>query len=253
MPKSYVQLYNFRHVSDPEFPATIRQIAEIGYVGVEPAGFSKMEASQAAKLFSDLGLESQTMHAPLPLGEEKNRILEQAAAIGAHYVFTGVSPGRENDFASVEAIKRTAETYNEAASALQQSGIALGYHNHWWEMEEVSGRPAYQIFFEHAEPSIFWEIDTYWVKVGGRDPRAVVEEAGARAAVIHVKDGPCHPKAPMVALGKGQMDIPAILTANPHVEIAVVELDECATDMMEAVRQSYQFLIQNQLAEGTHP
>lgn len=250
MPKSYVQLYNFRNVPAPDFPATLQQIAEIGYIGVEPAGFGKMEAPQAAQLFSELGLESQTMHIPLPVGDEKNRILEEAAAMGAKYLFTGISPGREKDFASVDAIKRTAETYNQVASDLQKSGVALGYHNHWWEMEEVEGRPAYQIFFEHAEPSLLWEIDTYWVKVGGRDPRAVVEEAGTRATVIHIKDGPCLRDEPMVAVGSGKMDIAPILNANPHIEIAVVELDECATDMMEAVRQSYHFLINNQLTEG---
>lgn len=250
IPKSYVQLYSLRKELAGDYTGIINQLAEIGYMGVEPAGFRNMPIQQAVQLFANLGLESQTLHAPLPVGEEKNRIIEEALALGAKYLFTGVSPEREKDFESVDAIKRIAETYNEVGRTLQQCGIALGYHNHWWEMEEIGGRAGYQIFLEHTEPSIFWEIDTYWVKVGGRDPVTVVQETGARAPVVHLKDGPCTRNDPMVAVGSGKMEIEAILKANPHIEIAVVELDECATDMLEAIKQSYQFLVENHLVQG---
>jgi len=47
----------------------------------------------------------------------------------------------------------------------------------------------------------------------------------------------------MVALGEGVMDIPALLQASAgHAEWLIVELDSCDTDMVEAVRRSYQYL-----------
>jgi hypothetical protein len=39
------------------------------------------------------------------------------------------------------------------------------------------------------------------------------------------------------------MDVPAILTAaNGFCEWQIVELDACDTDMLEAVKKSYQYL-----------
>ena len=61
--------------------------------------------------------------------------------------------------------------------------------------------------------------------------------------LLHVKDGPADdPGAPMVAVGAGVVDIPAILRANPAVEWHLVELDRCATDMYEAVAESRKYL-----------
>lgn len=250
IPNSYVQLYSLRKELEDDYQGIVTQLAETGYIGVEPAGFKNLPVQQTAKLYADLGLESKTMHTSLPVGEEKNRIIDEALAIGVKYLITGVSPGREKDFESLDSIKQIAETYNEVGSSLQQSGISLGYHNHWWEMDEINGVPGYQIFLEKTEPSILWEIDTYWVKVGGCDPVAVVKETAERAPLIHVKDGPCNLEGSMVAVGSGKMEIEAIINSNPHIEIAVVELDQCDTDMLEAIKQSYHFLIKNNLVKG---
>jgi hypothetical protein len=47
---------------------------------------------------------------------------------------------------------------------------------------------------------------------------------------------------PMTALGKGVMDFAHILqSAQPSMGL-MVELDECATDVFEAIDQSYQYL-----------
>ena len=47
----------------------------------------------------------------------------------------------------------------------------------------------------------------------------------------------------MQELGEGVMDIPGLLAASAgHAEWLIIELDECATDMFEAVRRSYDYL-----------
>jgi sugar phosphate isomerase/epimerase len=39
-------------------------------------------------------------------------------------------------------------------------------------------------------PDIFFEIDTYWVKVAGQNPPEIVKKFGKRAPLLHIKDGP---------------------------------------------------------------
>jgi hypothetical protein len=48
------------------------------------------------------------------------------------------------------------------------------------------------------------------------------------------------------------VDIPGVVAAGAgSTEWLVVELDRCATDMMEAVSKSYQYLIAKGLARGS--
>jgi hypothetical protein len=55
----------------------------------------------------------------------------------------------------------------------------------------------------------------------------------------------------MTALGEGVVDIPSVVAAGAgSTKWLIVELDHCATDMLEAVDKSYQYLIGKGLASG---
>jgi sugar phosphate isomerase/epimerase len=131
-------------------------------------------------------------------------------------------------------------------------GLELGYHNHWFEYELLDNRIATDVMLEHLDPDVFLEVDVYWVQTAGQSPVDVVRRLGPRAPLLHIKDGPCQIDVPMTALGEGVVDIPSVVAAGAgSVEWLIVELDRCATDMMEAVRKSYQYLSGKGLAHGT--
>ena len=68
---------------------------------------------------------------------------------------------------------------------------------------------------------------------------------------MHIKDGPLDAAQDMQAVGTGKMDFPPIIEASHGAcDWLIVELDRCATDMMEAVEQSYEFLVDKELARG---
>jgi len=67
-----LQLYSVREViAACGFDEVVRQVAGMGYAGVEPAGFPGTTPAQAKKLFDDLGLAVTSAHLPLPLGDQK--------------------------------------------------------------------------------------------------------------------------------------------------------------------------------------
>ena len=138
----------------------------------------------------------------------------------------------------------------QAAPVAAQHGLGLAYHNHWWEFQMVEGRLAFDVMLEHLDPAVGFEIDTYWVQTAGHDPAAVVQRLGDRAPLLHIKDGPATADAPMVAVGQGALDFPAIVAAASGARWLIVELDRCATDMTEAVRKSYAYLVKEGLARG---
>jgi len=79
----------------------------------------------------------------------------------------------------------------------------------------------------------------------------VARDLGDRLRFLHVKDGPATtPEAPMVAVGQGRLDIPAILRANPSVVWHIVELDRCATDLLTALRDSHAYLVDGGFSHG---
>ena len=244
-----LQLYTLREAMNQDFAATVKRVAEMGYVGVETAGFPGTTPKDAAKLFADLGLQVAAAHSPLPVGERKNEVLDTMAALDCTYL---VCPALMRDkFDSVDGVKEVCAALNEANEVCKANGLKLGYHNHYWEFTDLGDTNASQVFVENLAPDIFFELDTYWAQTAGHSPVELIQNLGARVPLLHIKDGPTTREGDMVAAGEGVMDIPAIVRAGEaHTEWLIVELDRCATDMMIAVEKSYQYLVSSGLGRG---
>ena len=235
-----IQLYTVREAAEKDYLGTMRKLAMMGYQSVEPGDFTGTTIDEAVKIYNDLNLKVTSCHLKLPVGDNKNQVLDTAQKLGSKYIFTGVSISRDWD--SADKIKQYADIYNEAAENAAAENIKIGTHNHAWEMQTVDGKPAYRIFLENTSPDVIWEIDTYWVKVGGLDPVEVVKEMGVRCPIIHVKDGMCERGAPFKPLGEGLMDIPPILKVASDKEIFIVEQDSGEGDMLVNAETSINYL-----------
>ncbi len=205
---------------------------------------------EAAQLFSDLDLKVCSAHTDFPLpGAEGEAIVKNVQILGATRIISGFGP---EELADEEAIKRAAELLQRSAEFVGPYGMSVGIHNHWWEFTpRVETRYGYDLLLELA-PGAFSELDVFWAAHGDADPVEVIRRYQARLPLLHIKDGPLKEGRPHTAVGKGDLDIPPIIkAADPSVlEWLVVELDECATDMMEAVRESCSYLVSAGLGHG---
>ena len=245
-----LQLYTLRDAMNEDFAATVTKVAEMGYKGVETAGFPGTTPAGAAKLFADLGLKVSSAHSGLPLGDSQNEVLDTMAALGTDML---ICPAIMRDkFDTVDGVKEVCGVLNKAAEVCKANGLILGYHNHYWEFTDLGdGKTAAQVMMAELDAAVIFELDTYWVQTGGHDPVQLIQHAGARIPLLHIKDGPTTIEGDMVAAGEGVMDIPAIVEAGKeHAQWLIVELDRCGTDMMEAVQKSYDYLVSNGLAAG---
>ena len=243
-----LQLYTVRDTLVGDFEGVVRHVAAIGYAGVEPAGFYGSGPAEAAALFTDLGLQVPSAHLPMPVGDARAESIDTASALGAGRIVSGLGP---DGFETIDALNRSCAVFNEAAAAAGEAGLRFAIHNHWWEFGEIDGRAAFDLMLERLDPAVEFEVDTYWAQTAGSDPAAVVGRLGMRAALLHIKDGPCTRDEPMTAVGDGKVDFPAIVAAAAGTtEWMIVELDVCATDMMAAVEKSYAYLIEKELARG---
>ena len=244
-----LQLYSLREALADDFEGIVRQVAEMGYVGVEPYGGMPGGLEGSAALFAELGLEVPNSHVAFPDDENAEAVLAIAEAYGLDRVCVAYLPATE--FETVDQIKQTCERLNRAGQFAADNGLQLGYHNHWWEYKQLNGAATLDLMLDELDERVFLELDTYWAQVGGLEAVDVVRRMGARAPLIHLKDGPLDPDGDMTALGGGKMDVPGIVAAAADTaEWHIVELDRCATDMLEAVRDSYAYLTANGLARG---
>lgn len=237
-----LQLYSIRDVvAATNYESAVRRIAEFGYKEVETAGFPGTTPEAALKLFNELDLTIVAAHVGLPIGDKKNEILDTLAALGKpRLLCTQIGP---KDVVDLDTIKALCDRLNEGYEVAKANGLSFGIHNHWWEFGKLNGRLAHDYMLDMLDPGIFLEIDTYWVKVGGADPVEVIKKLGTRVPLLHIKDGPGTREAAMTAVGEGIMDIPAVIKASgSNAKSLIVELDRCDTDIMVAVKKSYDYL-----------
>lgn len=247
-----LQLYTLRadvYPGGADLPGVLKTVADIGYKGVEFAGLHGNDPKDVAMLVKDLGMQVTSSHAGVPNADNVAKIAETEAALGNTHVIGGFGP---DDFRTLDACKAAAEKFNRAAELLKPYGMTFGFHNHWWEFAEIDGEYVYDILLQEA-PDIFSELDVYWAAFGKADPVELVKKHKPRLPLLHIKDGMLREGEHVhTAVGSGKVDIPGIIKAaeGDTLQWLIVELDACETDMLEAVRQSYEYLTKQGLAEG---
>ena len=240
-PRIALQLYSVRDILPGNFDGVVRQVAKIGYQGVETAGFKDVSSKTAGKLFKELGLTVTSTHTfPPPVGKKFKEALSILKDFDCRHIVTGYGPDK---FTNLVDIKRNCEEINAVYELCQAYGVTLSVHNHSHEYISVEGVYPYKVMLEEINPDVSFEVDTYWVKVAGVDPVTALKEIGSRARLLHMKDGSGVRGQPNVAVGQGVMDVPGILKASEgSAEWLIVEFDRCATDILTAVEESYQYL-----------
>lgn len=239
MPYS-LQLYSLRDAMASDLPGTLKRVADIGYSLVEPYNFVAT-ADELAEALSANGLSAPSGHAPL-LREDQDEIFSAARKLG---IGTVIDPHVDPEqWKAADDIRATAARLNAAAVKGAEYGIRVGYHNHWFELESsFDGEFGLEVLAGALDPAVVLEVDTYWARVGGADPIALLHGLGDRVKFIHIKDGPAT-RNPLdqVAVGAGSLPIRDIVQAAGSIDAGVVELDDFDGDMFQAVAESLNFL-----------
>jgi len=243
-----VQLYSVREEAAKDFPGTLKKIAQMGYKGVEFAGLHNHSAKEIAQLIRSLGMAASSAHVGLPTKENIHQIADEANELGYKYLISGFGP---DDMKTLEQVKACAEKLAKACELTKSVGLQFGMHNHWWEFDrKFEGKTPYEIFM-NTVPDLCSELDIYWSTKGGADTVELVKKWGNRIPLLHVKDGDLGERIVHKAAGDGKIPIASIVNAaDPKaLKWLVVELDDCDTDMMEAVAKSHAWLKAQKLGE----
>ncbi|TFH56231.1 sugar phosphate isomerase/epimerase family protein [Glutamicibacter arilaitensis] len=235
-----IQLYTLREHIAEDLPSTLERVADIGYTQVEPYSFVA-RADEYAQALAKSNLSAPTAHAPL-LSSDFDEVFAAASKLGISTVIDPFIPAEH--WQDAESIRATAQKLNEASRRGAEYGIKVGYHNHDWEISsKINSTTALEYFASLLDPEVVLEIDTYWVAVGGADVLQLLEALAPRVIALHIKDGPKSKNhKEQVPVGSGSMPIDQIIQATQGM-LHVVELDDFAGDIFQAVSASRAYLV----------
>ena len=237
-----VQLYTVRDEMKKDAARTLAAVASAGYKQVEFAGYFDHSAKDIEKMLDDNGLSSPSAHIQMSdLGEGWELMLDAANTIGHEYLVCGWidEPDR-----TVEGYKKIAERFNAAAEISVKRGVTVGYHNYSYDFKKIDGQIPYEILLRECDPKkVVMEMDVFWVRAGGGDPIAYLDENPGRFRMLHAKDMGPSPKNEMEDVGKGVINWRAILKHGREagVKYVFVEHDD-PRDPWASIRSSYSYL-----------
>jgi sugar phosphate isomerase/epimerase len=234
-----LQLYTVRDQTERDFTGTLERVAEIGYPGVEFAGYGGLEARQLHDLLVRLGLAAAGAHVSLAaLEADAAREIEYCLAIGCHYLVVPWLPLERRDPAGAPAL---AGFLDRLGRQCQEAGLGLAYHNHSFEFETVDGEVMLDGLLKATDPKLVaLELDIYWALYAGMDPLTYMQRNADRVRLLHLKD--MRPDREATEVGEGIIDMVGIARAAERqgVKWLIVEHDEPTMPSLESARASFE-------------
>lgn len=231
-----LQLYSVRDDCAKDLPSTIRAVAEMGYDGVEFAGYHGRSAAELATLLADAGLKAAGTHTGIDtlLGDEFDKTVDFNKEIGNRFLIVPGLPGEYTE--NIDAWKRTADLFDEIAERCEAVGMRTGYHNHHTEFTAIDGEVPWDLFFGTTRADVVMQLDTGNAMHGGADPLLYLERYPGRATTVHLKEySATNDKA---VIGEGSTDWKAVFRLceeKQNTEWYIVEQESYAYPPLECV------------------
>ena len=233
-----LQLYSLREAAAKDFVGVLRTVADMGYAGVEFAGYGGLAAPQLKALLGDLGLEVAGSHVGFEqLDKDLDQVLDFNLAIGNHYIVCPAPPRELFGDSEADDWKAFGQKMSEIGAKVKERGLQLAYHNHAWEFKTFDGQYALDIFYANADPAnIVAQIDLGWTFHAGVDPVTYLKKYKGRCPLVHVKD--FKQDGPQTEVGTGDIDLAGIVAAAPEVGVKwyIIETEEYNMAPVDSVR-----------------
>ena len=233
-----VQLYSLRDQCRTNLPGMLETVSQIGYKGVEFAGYHGRTAQQLRQMLDDNGLVACGTHTPYEsvLPDKLKETIEFNHIIGNKFLIVPSMSAHSKD----EWLTK-AKMFNDLSEQVKPEGMWVGYHAHAHDFEKFDGETAWDLFFGNTKPEVIMQLDTSNCRDGGADPLAVLQKYPGRARSIHVKANGGGPEA---VIGEDKIDWPAVFAyceSKGGTQWYVLE-HETSKDPVGAVKRSYEAL-----------
>uniref|UniRef100_A0A7C5UXJ7 Sugar phosphate isomerase/epimerase n=1 Tax=Ignisphaera aggregans TaxID=334771 RepID=A0A7C5UXJ7_9CREN len=186
-----LQLYSLREDLQKRFNDVLREIADIGFEGVEFAGFYGRDPNELRETLYKIGLDVAGAHIPIQAFSESeiDKTISFNAVLGNRYLIIPGLPEEmrrtKNDWI------RFSELLNNLAKKLSQYKMKIGYHNHAVEFIPVEDEHPWDIVFNRTSTDVIMQLDignALSAQIENSDIIDVVKRYRGRAITVHAKE-----------------------------------------------------------------
>ncbi len=226
-----IQLYSLRDVAPLDVPGTLRKIAEMGYQGVEFAGYYNLEGAVLRKMLDDCGLRCAGAHTGLDglEGDAFEKTVAMNKILGNDRLIV--------PWVDLKNLSQTIDRLNAAYVRAKKCGMRVGFHNHAEEFVIENGVTRLDRLFSETPADFLVQLDIGWATCAKQDVPAILRKYSKRIESVHVKEfSSDNPKA---AVGEGTVKWPEIfdvLEKETVVKWYVVEQEQYAIGPMESAK-----------------
>lgn len=233
-----LQLYSINEETKKDFRKSIEKVGEIGYQGVEFAGYGGLSSKEITALLKENNLYSVGSHCGLPAFEETfEEVLKFNKAIGSKYI---ICPGAKLD--TREEVDHLVQLLNAAAEIAAKENIKVGYHNHAHEFAKIDGKYVLDLIAENTNDDVILELDVFWVTYAGVDPIEYIKKWGKKIELIHIKQ--IDENKGNVDVADGVIDMKLVKETAKSAEYFVVEHEEFDKPVWDCIRNDFEYLNQ---------
>ena len=235
-----LELYTVRDETARDFAGTMRRVVQIGYRGVEFAGYGNLTAQEMSALLAETGLLPVSTHLGLDALQDSQleASMRYCLDIGCAFI---VLPWLANEWRTREGMQALAPRLNAIGQRCQEHGITFAYHNHDFEFTRVDGIYLLDYLLQATDASLVKiELDVYWVAYAGLDPVSYLHTLGNRVVLIHLKDMAADRS--MTEVGKGILDMQHICAFAQNRGLwGIVEHDQPQIPSLESAKISLEY------------
>lgn len=237
-----LQMYSLRNEMKDDVKGSHQLIADWGIKYLEGGGTYGMSQDEYKKMISDMGLSVIGVGADYnDLKNNPQKIVDQAKAYGAKYATCFWIPHTDGGF-SIQETREAIKLFNKAGEQLKKEGITLCYHPHGYEFTSHRSGVLFDEMVKNAKHYKF-NMDVFWVQMGGGDPVAYVKAKPELYPLLHLKDrkkgtpGSKDGRGDVetnVVLGEGDIDIKSLieLAVKHNVDYLIIE-DESSRSVQQ--------------------
>lgn len=229
-----LQVYSVRNEAQKDLAGVLAQVAEMGYDGVEFAGYYNWPAEKIRKVLDQHNLKCCGTHTGVAAmtGEQFAKTVEFNKIIGNKNLIAP-SGMRTN---SKETCIEFGKQMSELAAKAKEQGMRVGYHNHAGEFDAKGGFVPWEVFASNSSKDVILQVDIGHVARSGANPATYMEKFPGRLITVHIKDFAKGKPDPVV--GEGEVDWPTmfrICEGEGGTEWYIIE-DESREQVMQRIK-----------------
>ncbi|MDF2157480.1 sugar phosphate isomerase/epimerase [Algoriphagus sp. CAU 1675] len=245
-----LQLYSLRNEMKVDPVKYHQLISKWGISALEGGGNYGMSDSEYQKLLADNKLRIVGVGADYNvLKSDPSQIISEAKKYGAKFATCYWIPHTDGPI-SLEEIKAATELFNKTGEMLAKEGITLTYHPHGYEFAEAGEGTVMDYMLDNARNFAF-NMDVYWVKMGGGDPLAIMKKYPGKFPQLHLKDrkkgtpGSANGHGDVetnVVLGTGDIDIAGLIAEAKKQGTSYLVIEDESSRSVTQIPRSVAFI-----------